>query len=110
MRAAKRNVSATASGRARNSRAISSGGFRCRSALACKPLARLRQRHMLADAGDDILQGALVGMMIERVIDRDQRRPAFARQAFQCFQPAAVFAGIKHGGRQPGIRPSCFRR
>ena len=34
---------------------------------------------MFADAGDDILQVALIRMVIERIIDRDQRHARCAR-------------------------------
>ena len=83
MRSAKRIVSAMASGAARNSRAISAGCFRCRSALASSRLPAVVQRHMFANAGDDILQLALLGHVIERVIDRDQRHMMPMRKQVQ---------------------------
>ena len=49
--------------------------------IGFQPFAGLFQGDMLADAGDDILQIPLVGMVIERVIDGDQRHARFARDA-----------------------------
>ena len=60
MRSAKRRVSSTASGQSRNSRAISAGGFQMTFGIGLKPGAGLLQSHMFADAGDDILQIALL--------------------------------------------------
>ena len=74
--------------------------------IGLKPRAGRLQGDMLADAGDDILQFALVGLVIERVIDRDQRHLCSrAPASADALQAAAVFAGVKHGGRQPGIGP-----
>ena len=73
-------VSPIASGALRNSRAISAGGFRCRSALASSRRPAVVDRHMLADAGDDVLQRAALRRVIEHVVDGDQRN-ACARSA-----------------------------
>ena len=45
--------------------------------------ARLLQRQMLADAGDDVLQRAAFGRVIEHVVDGDQRHEGSRRQ-YRC--------------------------
>ena len=83
------------------------GMFQMALGIGFQPFAGLLQSHMLADAGDDVLQFPLVGMVIKRIVDRDQRHPCAACDAPEIAQPAAVFAGIKHRSRQPCVRPQC---
>ena len=79
---------ATASGASRNSRAISRGDFRCRSALASSRRPAASSVTMLADAGDDVLQRAPFGRVVEHVVDGDQRHAGVAGDCGKPRQPA----------------------
>ena len=76
--------------------------------IGFKSRAGFFQCDMLADAGQDILQLALVGVVVECIIDGDQRRARRPRHFLQGVQAAAVFTCIKHGGCQPGVAPQYF--
>ncbi len=56
---------------------------------------------MLADAGDDVLQHAAPGMMIENVIGGDQRNEIVGRDAGELRHPPPVVAAIEKAGRKP---------
>ena len=58
-------------------------------------------RQMLADAGEHVLQLAPVGMVIEHVVDGDQRHAGLARELGAPRKPRAVVAAIEHGGGEP---------
>ena len=63
--------------------------------------ARLLQRSMLANAGDDILQRPAFGHMIKHVIHGDQRNKRAVGHVPELCQPAAVIAAIKQAGSEP---------
>ncbi len=56
---------------------------------------------LLADAGEHVGERAAVGMVIEHVVDRDQRHVRLARQRNAARQPRAVAPAIEHRGGQP---------
>ena len=56
---------------------------------------------MFADAGDDILQFAALGHVIEHVIDGDQRNERPVRQYRRPLEAAQVIAAIEHAGGKP---------
>jgi hypothetical protein len=80
-----------------------SGMFQVPLGIGLQPGSRLFQSHMLSNAGDHVLQFALAGMMIQYIVDGDQWHARGPRHALQISQAAAVFAGIEHGCRQPGV-------
>ena len=56
----------------------------------------------LADAGEHVGERPPVGMVIEHVVDRDQRHLAFARQRrLEAREPRAVASAIEHRGGEP---------
>jgi hypothetical protein len=63
--------------------------------------ARLLQRPMLANTGDDILKRAAFRPMIEHVVDGNERDKRSVCRIFQFLQPAPVVAAIKQAGREP---------
>ena len=63
--------------------------------------ARLVQRDMLADAGDDVLQLAPFGTVIEHIIGGQQRHTSGARHTLPFPQAAAVIALMRHGDSKP---------
>ena len=77
------------------------GGFQMPLGIGFQKPARLLQRAVLADAGDDILQRPAFGRVIEHVVDGDQRDERAVGDVLQLRQPAAVVAAIKQAGRKP---------
>ena len=63
--------------------------------------AGLIEGHMLANAGDDILQHAAPGMMIENVIGGDQGNEIAGRDAGELRHAAPVVAAIEKAGCKP---------
>ena len=63
--------------------------------------AGLVDRQVLADAGEHVLQLAPVGVMIEHVVDGDQRHAGLPRERARRGEPRAVVAAIEHGGGEP---------
>ena len=61
-----------------------------------EPAAGCVDRQVLADAGEHVLQFAAVGMMIEHVVDGDERYAGLARPALRCASRRAVVAAIEH--------------
>ena len=59
--------------------------------------ACLVQGDMLADAGDDVLQFAPLGRVIEHIIGGQQRHTGGARHALPFPQAAAIIALMRHG-------------
>ncbi len=76
-------------------------GFQMALGIDGEPPAGVLQRHVLADAGEHVGELAPVGMMIEHVVDGDQRHVCVARQRQARGQPRAVVAAVEHGGGQP---------
>ena len=58
-------------------------------------------RHPFADAGDDVVQRAIAGRSVERVVGREQRNADPLRQSLEPRQPAAVAALPRHGRAEP---------
>jgi hypothetical protein len=58
-------------------------------------------RQVLADAGEDVLQFPPVGMMIEHVVDGDERHAGLPCDPGTPCQPRTVIAAIEHVGGQP---------
>ncbi len=63
--------------------------------------AGLVDRHVLADAGDDVLQRAALGRVIEHVVDGDQRHAGLRGDRLEPGQPARIVAAIEHAGGKP---------
>ena len=101
MRSAKRMVSAIASGRSRNSRAISSARLQMALGIGFEPLADGVDRGLLADAGQHVLQRAARGMVIQHLVGREQRH--VCRRA-RC--DAAAPAGAGRRRDRAGLRPA----
>ena len=66
-----------------------------------QPPPGIDQPGLFADAGQHIVEMALIGGGIERRVDRDNRHPDGEGGAAQRCQPAAVAPGTRHGQRQP---------
>jgi len=56
---------------------------------------------LLADAGQDILQGTARRMMVQHLVGRQQRHAGLGCDAMQPRQTAAVVAAVKEARRQP---------
>ena len=54
-----------------------------------------------ADAGEHVGERAAVGMVIEHVVDRDQRHLRLARQFFEAREPRAIASAIEHRCGEP---------
>ena len=70
---------AMASGRSAKRRAISAGGFHVALGVALQQAAGGGQRHLVADAGEDVEQFALRGDGVGRAVGGDQRDAEAAR-------------------------------
>ena len=101
MRPAKRMVSAIASGRSRNSRAISCGRLEIAFGIGLEALADGIDRGLLADAGQHILQRAARGIVIQHLVGRQQRHACDVSDALQPRQTAPVVAAIQQARGQP---------
>ena len=66
-----------------------------------QPAAGCIDRHMLADARDDILQRSPLGQVIKHVVDGDQRDEGFIRDGEESREAALVIAAIEHRGGEP---------
>ncbi len=55
----------------------------------------LVERHMLADAGEHVLERPALGRVVVHVVGGDERQPARFAQARECREPHAVIAAIK---------------
>ena len=66
-----------------------------------EPAAGGVDRHLLADAGEDVLQVAGAGLVVERVVDGEERHGGGAGDAPEARQPAPVVAAAMHGGGEP---------
>src|ERR1700754_1439917 len=70
--------------------------------------ARRLQREMLADAGDNILQGPTFRSVIEDVVDGDERDRGAPRYVGNAPETARIVTTIKHAGGEPdGILRAC---
>ncbi len=82
--------------------------------IGFQELARLVDRHMLADAGDDVLKLAPRRLVIEHVVDGQQLHARLGRQHLEPLQPPPVVAMMQHRSRQPDAagrqRPQRFER
>ncbi len=67
--------------------------FQVALGIGLEQAARALQRLVLADAGDDVLQRAAFGCVIEDVVDGDERCVRFLRHALKFFQTPLVVAG-----------------
>jgi len=56
---------------------------------------------VLADAGEHVLQFPPVGMMIERIVDGDERKTRLRRQTRALHQARAVIAAVEHADSEP---------
>ena len=66
--------------------------------IRVEQIASGRERHFLADAGDDVLQRPAFGRMIMDVIGGQDRAALLASDAVELLDPGAVVAPIKPGG------------
>ena len=66
-----------------------------------EPPAGLVDGQMLADAGEHVLQFAPVGVVIEHVVDGDQRHAGLRARVDAQRKPRAVIAAIEHAGGEP---------
>ena len=86
----------------RNSRAISSGGFRCRSALAS---SRRPAFSIVTPSRMQVrtsCRSRCAGRVIEHVVGREQRHARSLRRcAFSSREPARVVAAPRHGRAEP---------
>jgi hypothetical protein len=64
-------------------------------------LTAILHRQPEADAGEDILQRAVLGGGIERLVDREQRHLGRLRGAREAVEAALVRAGVAHGRAEP---------
>ena len=69
--------------------------------IGFKKPACLVQGDVLADAGDDVLQFAPLGRVIQHIIAGQQRHTSGARHALPFAQAAAVIALMRHGDSEP---------
>ena len=69
--------------------------------IGFEPAAGRGQRHVLADAGDDVLQRTPFGRVVEHVIDGDQRHPGVGRNLRKPRKPPVVVAAIEQAGSKP---------
>ena len=70
--------------------------------IGFEPAAGLVDGDVLADAGDDILQRAPLGRVIEHVVDGDQRNAGVvARSSASRASRRAIVAAIEHAGGEP---------
>src|SRR5689334_18982132 len=67
-------------------------------------VSRRRDRHFLTDAGDDILQRALLGGVIMNIVDRKDRAAVLARKAIEPLDPGIIVAAIKPARRDMAKR------
>ncbi len=63
--------------------------------------SRRVDRQVLADAGEHVLQFAPIGVMIEHIIDRNQRHAGLPRHYGAPGEPRTVIAAVEHGGGEP---------
>jgi hypothetical protein len=70
--------------------------------------ARPVDGQVLADTGEHVLQLPPVGMMIEHVVDGDERHAGRARDCGTLRQPRAVVAAKQHAGREPHALAGSF--
>ena len=101
IRLAKRMVSVMASGRFVEKLRHVVRRFQMPFGIGFEKAARRVQGDMLADAGDDVLQFAPFGRVIEHVIGGEQRHSGGARHALPFAQAAAVIALMGHGDAEP---------
>ena len=57
--------------------------------------SRLIDRHMLADASDDVLQHASFRRVIEHIVDGDQRDETLARNRCKSLETTDIVAAIE---------------
>ena len=84
------------------------GGFQMPLGIGFQKAARLLQRPMLADAGDDILQRPAFRRVIQHVVHGDQRDKRAVGNVPQLRQPAAIVAAIKQTGCEPDRAAAMF--
>ena len=69
--------------------------------IGFKPVAGGLDRHVLADRGHDILQGAPFRRVVEHVVDGDQRHRRKSSDLRKLSDTARVIATIEHAGGEP---------
>src|SRR5437763_16765024 len=70
--------------------------FKIPLSIGCKAPACPVDGQVLADAGEHVLQSSPLGMVIEHVIDGDERHPGLRRNLRALHQTRAVIATIEH--------------
>ena len=63
--------------------------------IGVEQIARGRDRHLLADAGDDVLQRAAVGRVIMDVVGGEDRAAVRPRDPVEPLDPRRIVAAIK---------------
>ncbi len=77
------------------------GVFQVTLAIGGEPCACFLDRHLLADAGQDVVVGPVGGSGIECVIGGDEGDARFLGEAFECGQPTLVCARPVHRCAKP---------
>jgi len=77
--------------------------------IGLQAVAGLRNRAVLADAGQQILQGFARRIVIEAIASRDERRPQVLRQASQRCQPPCILAVEEERGPKIDRTREMFR-
>ena len=67
--------------------------------IGIEQIAGVGDRHLLADAGDDVLQRPAVGRMIMDVVGRKDRAAVLLRQPVEPLDPRIVVAAIEPARR-----------
>ena len=75
--------------------------FKIPLGIGCKAPACPVDSQVLADAGEHVLQSSPLGMVIERIVDGDERHPSFCGNLRPLHQTRAVIATIEHCCRKP---------
>jgi hypothetical protein len=57
--------------------------------------------HALADTGEDVLQIALAGFGVKRIVGGEQGQPAPSCDVLELRQPPPVVAAPRHAGAEP---------
>ena len=65
---------------------------------------RRGERHMLADRGHDVLQGAPLGRVIEHVAGGDERHARRAGERGEAGEAPRIVAAVAHAGAEPDLR------
>ncbi len=104
------SVRAMASGKRANSRAISAGALRCRSALTASRKPASVMRAFLADAGEHVEERPALRRVIENVIDGDERRIEALAELGQQTEPARLVAAMIMNAGEERAPGRCVRQ